>query len=331
MGDRHTRHYGAGLAGILFLFSGSFTVVWPQSGHTLVPDGEILESFRQPGVLAWGRWDWGRVVGIEDSDTKEPLAIIADREGRVERVRVAIPEAGYMSIRGISGDTDGALALTGSANSAGGRRGGFVAWISPDRQRQTVIRTWPFFGEAVALAPDGVIWTAGFVVDETQPRNTQYNVFKRFDSSGKVLGTFAVRAEGRPHAGWNATEVSRLKASQDRVGWLTNAMEYIEFALNGRQLNRFPPPAVSRTFQYSDLSLALDGDDNRVLTAAKDEGRLKVWALDRERTVWVPVQFGEAEHPRSGLLLGFDSGALLAADERWRIRRYSVSGGTRDN
>lgn len=331
MSGESSRRYGAGLVGVLFLLSGSSILASSQSGRTLIPEGEILESFRRSDVLAWGRWDWGKVVGIEDNDSKEPFAVIAGREGRVERVRLAIPEAGYMSVRDISGGPDGALAFTGSADMAGGRRGGFVAWISPDRQRQVVVQTWPFFGDVVAVAADGNIWTAGFVIDEANDRNTQYNVFKRFDISGKILATFAIRARGRPGMGKNGVHVSTLRASPDRIGWLTNAMEYIEFSLDGRQLNRFPPPAVARDFEYFGLSLAMNGKDNQVLTAAKDKGRLKVWALDRETAMWVPLQLGGDQHPEWELLMGFDSGALLVADEHWHTHRYRVSGGIKDN
>jgi hypothetical protein len=53
-------------------------------------------------------------------------------------------------------------------------------------------------------------------------------------------------AKARAAAGNEADSPSRLVSSNDRVGWMTNGSEYIEFSLDGTILQRFDgPPETS--------------------------------------------------------------------------------------
>jgi hypothetical protein len=319
---RETGLEKAGRLAIVAALCGSLSMGLEQM--VLVPDGDFLQFLGLPRGGISSRWDWGTLVGIGEPATNPPLLYAVNREGQMEQIALTIPDSGYTLVRGAAGGPDGAIVATGSAFSADGRRSGFLAWIAPDRKRQTVVRTWPFFGDVVTIAPDGIIWAIGWTEDEEDRRNTQFNVLQRFDSSGRLLSSSVVSARGRPGLGGRAFGLSELKATRDRVGWLTNGLEYIELSLGGHETQRFPPPPVSEPDLVS-FSLALN-EENEVLVGARDRAtdKWQVWVLQRAARTWTPFEIRGAKHPKWGRLLGFDGGSLILTDEHRVVRRYRV-------
>jgi hypothetical protein len=151
-------------------------------------------------------------------------------------------------------------------------------------------------------------------------------VLKRFDSSGKLLATTPVQAKACPHLDPDAAHQSLMKSSKDRVGWLTNGHEYIEFGLDGRELGRYQPPP-GPTPDVFDATLALS-EDNEVLVGTRDGEVRKVWWLDREERSWKPVDLPGAKLT-PWALLGFDGDRVVVIDgghpNGATVARYSLS------
>ncbi|HVN06466.1 MAG TPA: hypothetical protein VMT86_18735, partial [Bryobacteraceae bacterium] len=231
-------------------------------------------------------WQGRSLLGIEGDRSDAPVIFSIGRDGQADRTELALANARYISVIGLAGAENGAVAAIGTALSEDGRAVSFLALISPDRQRRVVVRLQLYLPKAVAAAPNGVTWTAGWVWDgETV---SQDNLIERFDSSGKLLGLIPVSTHGR----WSsrdedAAENSVLRSSRDRVGWLTNANQYIEFDLNGHELGRYPPPPGPPP-QAFESSMALSAS-NDVLVGTKDGHKMKLWLLDRQSRSWAPV------------------------------------------
>jgi hypothetical protein len=322
---RETGLEKAGRLAIVAALCGSLSIGLAQM--VLVPDGDFPQFLALPRGGISSRWDWGALVGIWEPAANPPFLYAVNREGEMEQVALTIPDSGYTVVRGAAGGPDGAIVATGPGFSADGRRSGFLTCIAPDRKRQTIVRTWPFFGDVVTVAPDGIIWAIGWTEDEEDPRKTEFNVLQRFDNFGRLLSSSIVNARGRPGLGGRAFGLSELKASPDRIGWLTDGLEYLEFALDGREMQRFPPPPVSEP-DLASLSLALN-QENEVLVGVRDRAteKWRIWVLQRAARIWSPLEIRGAEYPRWGRLLGFDGGSLLLIVEGRVIHRYRADEG----
>ncbi len=320
----------------LICIAGTLSPVFAQRSRdemqkrTIDFEKEWTELFVRPDALLRARLDWAMLTGIDVNKAAQVVLFAIPKDAPMERIRFEIPDAAYISVDEVAAAPGGGLAWSGACINADGQLGSYVAWTPSNRQAQSIVRTWPYVAHRLAVAPDNTIWTVGWVKDpETNDVNMKYNILKRFDTSGNVLGTFA--ADGRPGPNstlsGDATSASHLRASRDRIGWLTNGMEYFEFSLDGRGRNRFIGPPVAAPSAGTHLSLALS-EDNQVLVGVDEPVRgakWSLWSLDREKRAWVPIQLIGAPHPGQGRLLGFDGPSVLVLDERWITRSFRMS------
>ena len=139
----------------------------------------------------------GRAVCLRPEFHRRPILRVSGCDGNREDISFSIAGASQINLYSISGGPDGAIAVSGSALSADARGASFIALISSDRKKQTIIRVWPYAVQRVAIAADGVIWTAGFLKDEANTRDVAYNIIRRYDSSGKMLSSAHVPARSQ--------------------------------------------------------------------------------------------------------------------------------------
>lgn len=291
----------------------------PQSSRKMTRTGEDQIVSRE-NALVHAHWRGPALVGIEENSLAEPLLYKMEKEGRYERIRFRIPGAGYIHLDEIAGGADGTIAVSGSANTTDGKAATFVSRIAPDGQHQTVTRVWPYCPRKVAVDQDGNIWTVGWVLNEAG-YISEGNVLKRFDKSGRVLSSVSVQARSRFRR--DAVEYSNLGASADRVGWFTNANEYIEFSQDGREIFRIDGPPITGEHNIVSLSLALS-DSNQVVVGAYGRKQWDVWLLDREKRTWDPIELSDRKQPKWGRLLGFDGPHLVTREEGGVVRRYRI-------
>lgn len=185
-----------------------------------------------------------------------------------------------------------------------------------------MVRTWPYVAQQVVFAQDGSLWTVGYTFHDTEDRIVQPNIMSHFDSSGKLLASFAVSARSRAGNGRTAANNSFLRTSQDRIGWFTNGMEYIEFSFDGHELDRFDGPEVADVMEAIRRGSFALSDDNEVLFGAILDNKRKTWTLDREGRHWFPVQFQDESLPAWGYLFGFDGRTLVTTGQLKEMRRY---------
>lgn len=287
-----------------------------------------FEHEREMYVSSWHHlpvWSGRLLLRLEDNLTSGPLVDAVDRDLNHDAISFEIPGANLINIRGLGGGADGSILVGGNAFSGDSRRAGFIALISPDRKRRTLIQTEPFRPEGVALAADGTIWAVGLVFDGKEGRQNTHNVIQRYDASGKMLSSMQVpKAKAFPNDPLIADANSDLMASKDRVGWLTNGCEYVESSLDGTILARFDGPAED----VLDLRGVALSDANDVLVAKAIGDRTVFLTLDRAARSWVPVPMRGRDRPGAqARVFGFDGTTLVVEKERGILSRFKLAVG----
>jgi hypothetical protein len=315
------RHPGSTLFAVL-LFSCGLYAQAPKAPRALVYESEAWI----PGVPLDHTPDYsgGMVVSCNPCRAKEPILFTIDRQSRRDELVFELKGSGYVSVEGIAAGPDGALAVAGYGMSGSFQFASFIAWISPDRKRQIVNRTWPFFPYAVTVAPDGTIWAVGPVKGKDASIDLDPSVLRHYDPSGSLLATATVNA--KPENGSaDVSIVSNLMASSDRIGWLTRACEYIEFSFDAKELGRYDcPPGPRNSLDRDGIALSANSD---VVLGAKFNAPFAPLELNRAKRTWDPVEVpGDARD--NHLILGFDGQSLVTESFLGgrKIRRFNWGG-----
>jgi hypothetical protein len=310
--------------GVLRVISTVFLAAWGLYPTLALAQRQLVPTYQDVGVTTTGRWPRlhnGLLAGCDVYCEGAPILSLTDKLGSRQTVNLNIPGSDYVYVRDVAAGADNSLVAVGVALSGDSRTGTFIAWISPDRARQTITRTWPYSPFAVAVAADGTIWTAGSVMTQSG-LYLNPNVIRHYTSSGQLLASTIVSGARQHNGMWDGSHDSRLMVSGDRVGWFTEACQYFEFSLDDVQLGRYDcPPGMSIT-QVGGIALS-SADD--VLIATKQVAPLTVVALDRSTGNWqqVVIQPDSGKQPKH--VYGFDGLTLVTNANSNQVRRYSWS------
>lgn len=267
----------------------------------------------------------GELLLVEGNPSDAPLIRRFGRNGELEHFSFTIPDGRNIHIYALACAEDGSMGVGGLALSSDGSPIAYLAVLEADRQKQKVVHLWPYVARTITFAPDGTIWTIG------QVRNmegvVQDNVLKRFDGEGELLATKVLTAKGRIISGDNpakprfrdATEFSELRTSEDRIGWLTNGNEYIEFDFDGDVIRRFRGPECGdRNDVLHFLALSSKNDVIVRITRCGDA----YWRRNRNAGKWESVEVNRPSGAQRDSLLGFDGDTLVTASSSGVVRRY---------
>lgn len=313
---RQVLRRGSRLALSLTLLAACIQPILAQSKLRLSRSSADVDGLRTFCEINVG-WSYGRLLGYDYNRSAQPVICVHDWNGKGERVPFGIPGASRIRLAWAAMAPDGGFALIGTAYMEDGAAGTFVARVSSDRKQQVVTRVWPYCPERIVIAPDGVLWTLGWVLNEAGYRS-ESNVLRRFDGSGKVLSSAAIRAEGA-FTPDDAVQVSSLCATPNRIGWLTNANEYIEFALDGREILRINGPKHESERRTAARSLALS-PDGVVLVSTGMQSHVAVATLDRRTGAWIKLD-PPTPGPTLGSVMGFEDGDIVIDLGRQMLHR----------
>lgn len=276
-----------------------------------VPHGPVTRVFRHDRDVDTGfswikrpHWEHGVVVGFYNNDSSGPVIYSIGADGYRNETLFSVPDGARLHIFDIAASANGELAIVSSALTADTRGTAFLARISADRTSQTVTRTWPYCPHVVTFAPDGTLWTVGNLKSDDGTKGLAIHVVRRFDSSGKLLGSLTVGAQDI-----SSDEESYLRASRDRVGWFTWYGEYFEFSLDGRQIGHYKGPDGATQIDITGFALS-DADDAVVGRTGKTNADFLV--LDREGRTWMPAELPkDSPVPAWAGVMGFDGQTLV--------------------
>jgi hypothetical protein len=274
------------------------------------------------------RWMGNHLAGCDYCEGKHPIVWAVDRQGKRQAFDFDIPGAGYINVRDVAVGQDGSITAVGLAISGEHRLGNFIATISPDGARQQITQVRPYSPAVVTVVADGTIWTVGAVM--MTDRNQQpwlANVLRHYTPSGQLLASTLVQnVKGNSGGVAEVSQASVLMASNDRIGWLTQVCQYIEFSFEAVQLGNYVcPNGYNDTPGISGVALSSAND---LLVGGKWLSALTALELDRAGHTWKPVAVlkdsGETQR-----LLGFD-GLTLVTSASSRLpsfmRRYDWYG-----
>ena len=290
-----------------------------QARLSLVHESDVETAFQWDH---FPQWSGHHLVGFYNSPSRAPVIYTIDAAGKREEVLFTLEDAAEVRIVGVSGSRDGQIAVIGTAVTSDNRGITFLARLASDRKRQLVTRTWPYVPKVVAFAPDDTIWTVGTLkVGDDPARYTPGHFLRRFDASGRMVTSSVVKTEGPDSFG---EEVSFLRASRDRVGWYTRDGEYIEFSLDGAEIDRYVGPDGANWRRVDGVALS---EDDEVIVGMFEKGtaRAGFLVLDREARTWNQVALPREDTPRWAWVLGFDGRSLVADTVNGRLTFYRRS------
>lgn len=304
---------------------------WPKPGAAQPPEeqqkrnfvrvGEAVEvrEYTQPMDV---RWSGERLFGAEVNRSSEPLLFVYQESQPVERIRFRIPDAGHINIHDMAMGKVGQIALSGSAYFDDGKAASFLAILSPARDKQVVVRTWPTVAGQLAWGPDGTLWSAGYTFDELGDYVVGKNEFRRFDERAKLLSTTIVPSRSGHTAG--GTYDCLLRANGQRVFWMSNDQEFVEFDRSGKEVLRtVGPPLTDKHLSYARTMAVSDSDV--VMYAALMQPGTAVWAFERSSRTWMPTELVGLTERKHVQILGFNGDDLIVSPKSEIVERYRLS------
>ncbi len=244
-----------------------------------------IHSAFAPGPL--GRWTGGILV-VRDHPSG-PAIQTFDPRGRREIITLRVPEASEIRLYDAIRQPDGSFAAAGTAYVSSGAAA-FVWRISAAGMRQNAIPTAPYVPDAVTVAPDGTLWTAGIQKQTVRLSfenfAEKFDVIRRFTPEGRPAGSWI---DYKSVSNWYAHATGLLAAAPDRVIWYPypkGAAEYYEFSLDGQSLRHYPGALMRQGEEFK--GAALCGGD--LFVARQTPGtKGDIVKFDRNTRAWRPV------------------------------------------
>ena len=106
----------------------------------------------------------------------------------------------------------------------------------------------------------------------------------------------------------------------DRLGWLTEDGEYIEFSLDGAEMGRWDLPGQPGFLETTGFALS---DQNDVIVGRFGKGHAELLELDRDAQTWARVTLPKDYTPSWAWIMGFDGTTLVADCNAGTLRRFN--------
>ncbi len=261
-------------------------------------------------------WDGGALGIVQNNDTAQPTIHLFDNQGReMQPVVFSIPGANEMRIEGVAQGLGGVVVVAGRAFDRNGSGGGFISWVSADRQSSRNVQLFPYSPNLLATAPDGTVWVQGHEVAhgmESDPAvNPDNGLIRHFDASGKLIGSFIPRASV-PKIKLGLTD-GQMASSKDRVAWYANhADAYFEIMYDGG-VKEYPGLPLEKNNHGRVTGLALTDAGDAIVSTHEALGASGLYILDRAHRMWKPLA-----RPQNTLTLVYgsagDSIAVMGKD-----------------
>jgi hypothetical protein len=304
LGGRELRSDVSALRNLIAAFSGDSDI------HSLHPCSRTRASFRAGTKARTGwrgarqlgvrkqhipHWSGGFLIPIERNGLDAPVIHAIDDTGyETPPLVFSIPGAHAIRIDNVARGLDGTWAVSGRARDAEGKGGGFITWLSADRQNVKTIQLLPYNAMRIAIAPDGTTWTEGIeLVPDQDWVGSDHGVIRRFDKSGNAIGSW-IRRNSIPEVNAMGLEGGVFAVAQGLVGWYAGyAHEYFEIVFNRSKVSapKTWPGIASRDnheLRVNGLAI-LDNGDAYISAQDQKRGTSQLYILDRAHRIWIPV------------------------------------------
>jgi hypothetical protein len=307
---------------LLFIFAAG--VAFGQSARVLTRESETpfilkLAAHSAPRPL----WSGRALLAAEIPESRELVLEASTSDGRSEEVRFSDPDWGLLRVASLWGGEDGRIVLAGTGQTEPGVNSSFIGWISADRRERKIVKVEDYTIQVMTVGPSGVIWALGRKPAHA-PERPGLNVLLRFSPDGKLLTATYAKArgvgtmvDGVPVSSQDVSGGSSLRASADRVAWLTAKDEYIEFDSSGTEITRLNGPQPAETWDLRDQAFSVSPANTVVISMphSRRSGKatLDVWMLDRVANEWVKSEPAEGSFPPGTRIYGFNDSDLMTS------------------
>jgi hypothetical protein len=261
-------------------------------------------------------WSGRALLAMIVNESREPVVNVVTADGLTEEVCFSMPEWGKLSVVSLWGGDDGEIVAAGSGANENAEPQSFIVRIGPDRVKRTYIPVENLTIRAMTVGPSGVIWAVGRGTDQ-ETAKTHDNILTRFSPDGKVLAATMLKFPPDRYGIEDVASPSQLRASADRVAWLTSRNDYIEFDTNGTQMTRIEGPGGSsasdrrgETFAVSAANTALI---SKLHSIRNKPPKLEIWTLDRVEQEWFLSESADGAFPFGTNIYGFDGETLMTS------------------
>jgi hypothetical protein len=283
-------------------------------GETTTP--ETARIYYPFGGKQVGRWTFGALVGLE-----QPASVIYAFDKQAQQLGTFVirtpGEASSIHLYRAVRAPDGGYAAGGIANLPSGAAA-YVWRISADGLQQKAIPTSPYIAGDVAVAPDGMVWTAGVQKQTIRMSYEGYaedwDIVHRYSADGRPAGSWLSSKSVKCTDGhWHGGATGLMLASANKVVWYpANANEYVEFSLEGKIAVRNPTAPVTARQRFSGAALCSGGGLFVGRETYGERGlpeRFEVLGWDQATLSWRTVA-GFPQSPR-GWLYGCEADRLV--------------------
>jgi hypothetical protein len=250
------------------------------------------------------------------NDTPTPVLNSTTADGRNEEIRFDIPGWSKLTVFSLWGGEDGEIVAGGNGFNAQGNPSGFIERISGDRAGRAPMPLDAISIAVMTVGPGGMLWAIGIGKDK-ETDTFHSNILVRLSPDGKLLSS-TILDFPRINDSDNVNRSSQMRASSDRVGWLTSRNQYIEFAADGHEITRIDGPPGSSSNDVSNSRLAITQGNTVLVSKPAPEGRnqpqkTNIWTLDRIKDRWFLSEAADGTFPANTSIYGFDGVTLITS------------------
>jgi hypothetical protein len=263
-------------------------------------------------------WSGHTLLVLMVNVTPAPVIDSVTADGVAEEVRFSIPDWTHLTVVSLWGGEDSEIVAGGYGVTDQIELKGFVVRIARDRTQRTIIPVENLSIQAMTVGPSGVIWALGDGKDQ-ETGDSHRNILTRLSPTGKVLSSTMLDLPGKPS--YSVAAQTSMRASSDRVAWLTSGNDYVEFGTDGTEMTHIAGPPKSPNDMYNTmygtafaLSYANTALISKPSTGKKpSDHKLNIWTLDRVQQSWFLSEPASGAFPPSTNIYGFDGETLMTS------------------
>ncbi len=241
------------------------------------------------------KWSNGEFIYVDD-DAGAPSLYIFDASGRRKfETMLQIPGVQSVRIDDFAAAPDGSVWTGGSATSASGQRGFFLAHLNESGTAE-LVQSPDYRPHAITVMGDGTVWAVGYGISRDASGGTnvdkEKDILRHFDASGRFLSSsIPLSSVGLPRA-----YGSFLAATETTIGWYSSARgqgAYVELSTDMKVLSTFPevPGLESKAEHVEGFAVTPRGDPFISVVHANGAGNaMDLYKLDRTSKTWVEVK-----------------------------------------
>lgn len=163
-----------------------------RAAELLVPRRSETYAYRDFGGLPLPSYQSEHVASVNQSMSAYRIDHVT--EGPRIQQSLDLPETFQYRVDAVAVSFDQRVAVSTGAMDREGRLTSVLAWFRMDGSLIRFVRTWPFTAGEIGFTADGSLWAIGVEKLEDLTEKPVYDVMRRYDPDGNLVGSSLPRA-----------------------------------------------------------------------------------------------------------------------------------------